>query len=290
MTHDNAGRPVAAKALSEGLALSPLTGKVALVTGAGRRRSIGRSIAESLAAAGADIVVTSSGRASEQYPAGEKAVGWRDAESVADNVRAMGRRAMAATVDVTDEHRLADLAQKIRATFGRLDIIVNSAGAAIGTDRVSLLGLAPAEWRRVIDVNLTAPYLVCHALGPLLIESGPGGSIINISSVAAKRMSQNAAAYVASKAGLNGMTGSLARELGEFGIRVNAILPGLVETSRTDTIAAAASRAAYVEQLPVKRVGAPDDIANLAVFLCTDQASWITGQMLCVDGGQVIQP
>jgi NAD(P)-dependent dehydrogenase (short-subunit alcohol dehydrogenase family) len=273
-----------------GLALSSLAGKVALVTGAGRMRSIGRMIAETLAGAGADVIVTGSGRPRERYPEDEKAAGWRDVESVAEKVRELGRRALPLVADVTDEDQIAALGGEICAEFGRLDIIVNNAGAAVGNDRVPVFELTPADWRRVIDTNLTGPFLVCHLLGPMLAESGVGGSIVNISSVVGKSLRPNAAAYVASKAGLHGLTASLAGELGGAGVRVNAICPGLIETSRTDHVGRGELWDRLISRLPLARVGSPADIANLAAFLCSDQASWITGQFICVDGGQIMQP
>jgi 3-oxoacyl-[acyl-carrier protein] reductase len=281
---------VQARPMTQGPSLTSLEGKVALVTGAGRMRSIGRTIAETLAGAGADVVVTGSGKPRERYPEDEKAAGWRDVESVAESIRNLGRRALPLVADVTNEDEIAELGAKIRAEFGRLDIIVNNAGAAIGNDRVPVFELTPSEWRRVIDTNLTGPFLVCHLLGPVLVESGVGGSIVNISSVVGKSLRPNAAAYVASKAGLHGLTASLAGELGDAGVRVNAICPGLIETSRTDHVGRGEMWHTLISRLPLKRVGSPSDIANLAVFLCTDQASWITGQFICVDGGQIMQP
>jgi NAD(P)-dependent dehydrogenase (short-subunit alcohol dehydrogenase family) len=281
---------IAAQPLENGLSLSSLAGKVALVTGAGRMRSIGRSIAEALAAAGADVVVTGSGRPPEAYPRPERDAGWRDADSVADNIRAMGRRALSVVVDVIDEAALRVLEQRIRAEFGRLDIIVNNAGAAVFADGQSVFELAPDDWRHTVNTNLTGPYLVCHVLGPLVVASGPGGSIVNISSVSSKNLRPNGSAYVASKAGLNALTASLAAELGDAGVRVNAICPGLVETGRTDLIPRGDQWDWMIQRLPLKRIGSPDDIANMAVFLCTQQASWITGQFLIVDGGQIMQP
>lgn len=281
---------VEAHPMVDGLSLTSLAGKVALVTGAGRMRSIGRVIAETLAGAGADLVVTGIGKPRELYPEEEQAAGWRDVESVAENVRNLGRRALPLVADVTNESEIFELGRRIRAEFGRLDIIVNSAGAAIGADRVPVFELAPSEWRRVLDTNLTGAFLVCHLLGPMLVESGTGGSIVNISSVAGKSLSPNAAAYVASKAGLHGLTASMAGELGGAGVRVNAICPGLIATSRTDHIVRGELVGTLISRLPLKRVGSPSDIANLAAFLCTDQASWITGQFICVDGGQIMQP
>ena len=169
--------------------LTGLTDKVAVVTGAGRMRSIGRPIAVELARAGCDIVLTGTGRSPDRYPDDEKAAGWRDIESVAEEVRALGRTAITAVSDVADLDAVDALARRTVDELGRVDIVVNNAGAARGADRVPVIDLDPALWRTVIDVNLTGSFLMSKVFGRLLVESGNGGSIVNISSIAGKVLS-----------------------------------------------------------------------------------------------------
>ena len=193
--------------------LSGFEGKVALVTGAGRMRSIGRPIAVELARAGCQVVLTGTGRDPSMYPDDEKSAGWRDIDSVADEVRAHGVTAVPLVSDVSDEEAVHRLAEQIVARFGRIDIVVNNAGAARGDDRVPVTDLDPVLWRKVIDVNLTGSFLVSAEMGRRMIEAGNGGSIVNISSIAGKRLSANTAAYAASKAGLQALTACMAQEI-----------------------------------------------------------------------------
>jgi NAD(P)-dependent dehydrogenase (short-subunit alcohol dehydrogenase family) len=270
--------------------LSGFEGKVALVTGAGRMRSIGRPIAVELARAGCDVVLTGTGRDPSMYPDDEKAAGWRDIDSVADEVRAHGVTAVPLVSDVSDEEAVHQLAEQIVERFGRIDIVVNNAGAARGDDRVPVTDLDPVLWRKVIDVNLTGSFLVSAEMGRRMIEAGNGGSIVNISSIAGKRLSANTAAYAASKAGLQALTACMAQEIAAHGVRVNAICPGIIDTSRMDDI----GREAVWEQMikamiPLGRAGTGDDIAATVIYLCSDQGAWVTGQAWNVDGGTVVQ-
>jgi 3-oxoacyl-[acyl-carrier protein] reductase len=272
-----------------GYALTGLAGKVAVVTGAGRMRSIGRPIAVELARAGCDVVLTGTGRPPERYPADERAAGWRDIESVADEVRALGRRALAVISDVANERAVAALAERVVAELGRVDVVVNNAGAARGEDRVPVVDLAPAAWRGVLEVNLTGSFLMSKFFGRRLIDQGRGGSIVNISSIAGKALPPNTAAYAASKAGLQALTASMAQEMGKHNVRVNAICPGVIDTSRMDDLGRGEVWDAFVKgAIPLGRAGAGIDIAAAVVFLCSDQGAWITGQSYNVDGGHVV--
>ena len=159
--------------------MGALDGKVAVVTGAGRMRSIGRPIAVELAKAGCDVVVTGSGRPPESYPEDERAAGWRDIESVAEEIEAQGRRALALVNDVTDADAVDALAGRVMAEFGRVDIVVNNAGAARGEDRVAVVDVDLDVWRHVIDVNLHGAFYMSRSFGRRLIEQGDGGSITN---------------------------------------------------------------------------------------------------------------
>ena len=271
-------------------ALSGLAGKVAVVTGAGRMRSIGRPIAVGLARAGCDVVLTGTGRPPDRYPDEEKAAGWRDIDSVADEIRAAGGRALPIVSDVADLAAVERLAGTVMDEFGRVDIVVNNAGAARGDDRKPVVDLDPDLWRWIIDVNLTGAFYMSKVFGQRLIDGGRGGSIVNISSIAGKALNPNTAAYSASKAGLQALTACMARETGGDGIRVNAICPGLIDTSRMDDLGRGELWAETVRTMvPLGRAGTGDDIAHAVVYLCSDEGSWVTGQSWNVDGGTVVQ-
>jgi 3-oxoacyl-[acyl-carrier protein] reductase len=270
--------------------LSGFDGKVALVTGAGRMRSIGRPIAVELARAGCRVVLTGTGRDPSMYPDDEKAAGWRDIDSVADEVRALGGEAMTAVSDVADVGAVAALADDILERYGRIDIVVNNAGAARGDDRVPVTDLDPALWHKIIDVNLTGTFLVSAEMGRRMIAAGNGGSIVNISSIAGKRLSPNTAAYAASKAGIQALTACMAQEIAAHGVRVNAVCPGIIDTSRMDDIGRGDAWDQFVRtMIPLGRAGSGDDIAATVVYLCSDQGAWVTGQSWNVDGGTVVQ-
>jgi len=268
------------------LELTGLDGKVAVVTGGGRMRSIGRPIAVELARAGCDVVLTGTGRSPERYPDDEKARGWRDIESVADEIRALGRRAVAVVSDVADWPSVEALAARVVEELGRVDIVVNNAGAARGPDRVPVIELDVTEWKKVIDVNLHGTFFMSKAFGRMLVDQGRGGSIVNISSIAGKWMSRNTAAYSASKAGIHALTCAMSGELGSSGVRVNTVCPGIVDTFRMDDVPRGKPWEDLIaRQVPLGRAGSGEDIAWMVVYLCSDQGSWITGQLYTVDGG-----
>ena len=269
-----------------GMTLTGLEGKVAIVTGAGRMRSIGRPIAVELARAGCDVVLTGTGRPPERYPGDEKAAGWRDIDSVADEVVALGRRALAVVNDVSDPDAVDALADQVMSEMGRVDIVVNNAGAARGSDRVPVIDLTIDDWRKVIDVNLNGTFHMSRAFGRHMVERGEGGSIVNISSIAGKIMGANTAAYSVSKAGIHALTSAMAQELGPAQVRVNVICPGLIDTYRMDDVPRGEAWDAMVERIvPLRRAGEGEDIAWMVLYLCSDQGSWITGQLYSVDGG-----
>jgi NAD(P)-dependent dehydrogenase (short-subunit alcohol dehydrogenase family) len=273
-----------------GLNLTGLEGKVAVVTGAGRMRSIGRPIAVELARAGCDVALTGTARPPEAFPEHEKAFGWRGIESVADEIRALGRRALAVVSDVSDADAVEALAQRVVAELGRVDFVINNAGAARGSDRVAVVDLSLADWHKVIETNLSGSFYMSKFFGRQLIAQAEGGAIINISSIAGKMLPANAAAYAASKAGLQALTASMAQEVGSHGIRVNAICPGIVDTYRMDDIPRGEAWERMVKgAVPLGRAGLGEDIAYVTVFLCSDQGSWITGQSYNVDGGTAVQ-
>jgi 3-oxoacyl-[acyl-carrier protein] reductase len=267
--------------------LSGLEDRVAVVTGAGRMRSIGRAIAVELARAGCDVVVTGTGRGLASRPDDEVAADWRDIESVAEEVRALGRRALPVVCDVSDEASVDALLARVVAELGRVDVVVNNAAASRGADRQPVLEVPVEAWDRVVSVNLRGTFLMTRAFGRRLVEQDEGGSIINISSIGGKLGGPGTAAYSASKAGVQSLTSSSAKELGRHRIRVNAICPGVTETGRLDDQTPEAWQAYVAANLPLGRAGTPQEVAATAVFLASDQAAWITGQSWNVDGGQL---
>lgn len=267
----------------------PLKGKVAIVTGAGRHNGIGRFIALSLAREGADVVITGSGRPPEQYPDDEKEMGWRDIESVADEIRELGRRALPLVVDIRDAEQCQKLAADTMAELGRIDILVNNAASSRGNDRVPLVQLDEEEWRRVLDVNLTGTFLVTKAVGQKLIDQGNGGAIINIGSIAGRQGMPNFGAYATSKAGLVLFTQVLAMEMAMHKVNVNCVCPGLIDTHRMQDITRPGPvRDAVVTGIPLGRPGDPAEIGDFVAFLCGPGGSYVHGQTIHVDGGRVM--
>lgn len=267
--------------------LTGLDGKVAVVTGAGRMRSIGRAVAVELARAGCDVVVTGTGRDPDRYPDEEKAAGWRDIESVADEVRALGRRATTVIADISDEAAVEALAERVLGEHGRVDVVVNNAAAARGADRVPVLELDSQVWDTVIRVNLRGTFLVSRAFAHRLVDQAEGGSIINISSIGGKTGGAATAAYAASKAAVQSLTSSMAKELGAQGIRVNALCPGVTDTSRLDDLPQETWRSYVAANIPLGRAGTAQEVAFAVVFLASEQAAWVSGQSWNIDGGQL---
>lgn len=267
----------------------PLTGKVAIVTGAGRHRGIGRYIALSLARDGADIVVTGSGRSPDSYPEDEQQIGWRDIESVAEEIREMGRRALPLVTDMSKAEDAERLAVETVAQLGRVDILVNNAASGRGNDRVPVVKLEESEWRRVLETNLTGTFLVTRAVGAKMVEQGEGGRIINVSSILGLKGMPGSAAYSASKAGVLLLTQVLALEMAPHQITVNAICPGLIGTSRMDDVTAPGPvRDMVMRTTPLGREGFPEEVGDLASFLCGPGGDYITGQAINIDGGRVM--
>ena len=269
--------------------MGSLDGKVAIVTGAGRLRGIGRAAALALTELGADIVVTGTGRDPARYPEDEKAAGWRDIESTAEQVRAMGRRCLARVANVTDGAAVERTVEAAAKEFGRIDFLVNNAAFARGPDRVPLTDLSEDVWRRVLDIKLTGSFLMSRAVVPRLIEQGQGGCILNVSSIAGKKGNPNMVAYCTSNFGIQGFTQALAMELAPHGIRVNAVCPGVIDTSRMDDLGRDETWDATIKNLvPLNRPGTDEEIGKFVAYLCTSDAAYITGQSLNIDGGVVM--
>ncbi|MBE7499726.1 MAG: 3-oxoacyl-[acyl-carrier-protein] reductase [Verrucomicrobiales bacterium] len=247
--------------------MSLLANQVAVVTGAGR--GIGRAIALRFAAEGADVVCVS--RTAE------------NAEKVAVEVRAAGRRAWAHALDVADAAAVQGTVAQILEAAGRVDILVNNAG--ITRDGL-LMRLSDEDWDAVLNTNLKGAFLFTRALSRSFIKQR-AGRIINVASVIGLIGNPGQCNYAASKAALLGFTKSVARELATRGITVNALAPGFIETDMTGGLADEIKQR-ILHQVPLGRFGQPDDIAHAAVFLASPQASYITGQVLVVDGGMVM--
>ena len=247
--------------------MSQLANQIAVVTGAGR--GIGRAIALKFAAAGADVVCVS--RTAE------------NSEKVANEVRALGRKAWAQAVDVADAAAVAAAAGKILADCGKVDILVNNAGV---TRDGLIMRMSDADWDTVVDTNLKGAFLMTKAFSRAMIKA-QAGRIINLSSVIGLIGNAGQCNYAASKAGLIGFTKSVARELASRSITVNAIAPGFIETDMTSGLKEE-MRGALLKQIPLGALGQVEDIASAALFLASPAARYITGQVLTVDGGMVM--
>jgi acetoacetyl-CoA reductase len=243
-----------------------LTGKVAIVTGASR--GIGAAIAQSLAAEGSHLVIN--------YASNTQL-----AEDLKDKISGSGAGGdvITAQADISDEDQAAQLIQRTIGHFGRLDILVNNAG--ITRDR-TFRKMSPVEWRDVINTNLNGVFYCIHAAAPHLFEQS-GGQIINIASVIALSGNIGQANYAAAKAGIIGFTKTLALEFARFGITVNCVAPGFIETDMLSKVPDA-YKEKILERIPLRRFGTPEDVAKAVRFLCTD-GDYITGEVLSVNGG-----
>lgn len=269
-----------------------LQGKVAIVTGCARDRGIGRAIAMRLAHEGANIVAADFCRSISDYP-DAKFGQMEELERVAATIRDLGRRAIAVKVDVTDEGEVSKMAEAAMKEFGRLDILCNNAGGGVGGGFVVQHSLD--AWNKTVAMNLTGAFLCAKHVAPKMIEGGRGGRIVNTASIAGKRGGPGMSAYSAAKHGVIGLTRSLAMELGQFGITVNAVCPGFVETQLLEGLINMVGVTrnlnreqvikTFVSQVPMGRMETGDDVANVVAFLASDDGGYMTGQALNICGG-----
>lgn len=245
-----------------------LEGKVALVTGGSR--GIGKSIALKLASMGANVVINYS---SSDVKANE----------VVAEIKELGRDALAVKANVAKMDEAKDLVEKTNEKFGKIDILVNNAG--ITRDNL-LMKMSEEEWDAVFSVNMKGTFNVTKSLIRGMIKQ-KNCSIINIASVVGITGNAGQCNYSAAKAGIIGFTKSLAKEVGKKNVRVNAIAPGFIETDMTNELSDKVKQE-YMKNIPLQRLGKPEDIANAVAFLASDMSGFVTGQVLVVDGGMIV--
>jgi len=281
--------------------MAGLEGKVALITGAGGMKGIGRATALKLAAQGADIALSDLQRPPEDLPPGEVRTQWRGIESVAAEVTALGRRCLQVWCDLSASEQIQAMVRQVAEHFGHLDILVNNARAIIGRDKVPVTELREDVWQHFLAINTTAVFLCTKFAGQVMVQQGQGGRIINTASDAAKRGSAMGAAYSASKFAVLGLTQASALDLAPYDITVNAVCPGPVNTDRlsyweraqaeAQGMSLEAFRARIVadagQRTPLGRIAEPEDVASLIAFLASDEAQFITGQAYNVNGGSL---
>lgn len=246
-----------------------LTGKVALVTGASR--GIGRAVALALAEAGADVACA----ARTASAVGETAAA----------IEALGRRTVAVMADVTDAGDVEQMVERAVGKLGRVDVLVNNAGVVFGkaAEKVD-----PAEWRSLLEVDLTGAFLCAQAAGRRMVAQR-SGRIINIGSIFAEVGTPGFAAYAAAKAGLHALTRSLAYEWARYGVTVNCIAPGYIRTDFNRAVLEnPRTRDQILSRIPLGRVGEAEEVGPLTVYLASDASAFMTGQVIVLDGGQVM--
>ena len=281
--------------------MGQLEGKVALITGCGRVKGVGRGIALAFARQGADLAITDVApvgtRNVRESGEDEARLGWRGLDSLAEEVEQLGRRALPLLGDVTKKADAERMVGQTLERYGRIDILVNNAAAPHGADRNYFWEVPEEAFDLVLAVNPKGNFLMSVPVVKHMLERGGGGRIINIASVAGKVGLVKRAAYCASKFAVIGLTQAMAQELAPHGITVNAICPGGLDTARNQSsrgreAASPSQDTARIQQLigaaPVGRIGTPADIARMAVFLADPSSDFITGQSINVDGGFIM--
>ncbi len=281
-----------------------LKGKVAMVTGAARKKGLGRAIAIRLAEEGADVIIQSRYRTPEQYPDWEKEEGWKGLDSLVREIEALGRKALAVTGNVAVKEEVGQMVDRAIDRLGHVDILVNNAAFRSIKDMHPLLELPEDLWDSYLAVNLSGTLLVSKEVAKHMKERGQGGKIINISSQAGKKAIKNYAHYCVSKQGLIGLSQVMALEWAPYKINVNVICPGVFPTmsiqSRGPVIFEAIRRGlpeeeaiaqhyqSEVQRIPLGRLGLPSEVASLVAFLASNQSDYITGEAITINGGALL--
>jgi NAD(P)-dependent dehydrogenase (short-subunit alcohol dehydrogenase family) len=282
--------------MKEGTKMSSLKGKVALVTGAASKRGMGHAVAVRLAKEGADVVVADKFAAPKSmFPGDEK---WGGLDEIVKEIRALGKEGLALTLDINVAKEMDAAIEKILMKFGRIDILVHAA-AIRGPVGVNVVDLSEKDVRSIIDIDLVGAFLVCKAAARAMIAGGKGGKIVIFCSLAGTHGVAGSAAYAAAKWGAIGLTKSLALELAKYKINVNGINPGMIVTNLRDETfqkmaeeqgitweeARQKDQGPLASRIPWGRLGTPEEAADLAYFLCSDQSEYITGEVIALSGG-----
>jgi NAD(P)-dependent dehydrogenase (short-subunit alcohol dehydrogenase family) len=276
--------------------MTSLEGKVALVTGAASKRGMGHAIALRLAREGADLAVADKYAAPRSLFAGDE--GWGGLDEVASEIESLGRRALAVVADISVSQEVDKVVSQAQERFGQIDILVNCVGI-LGTMDTPFTDFAEEDWRRILEVNLTGSFLISRAVAKCMVSKGQGGKIVIIASLAANRGVPGNVAYCASKWGIIGLVKTMALELAGHGINVNAINPGSIVTNIRDADFAKMEKELditfdearerdfqkFLPNIPMGRFGTTNEIADLALFLVSDQSSYITGEAINISGG-----
>jgi NAD(P)-dependent dehydrogenase (short-subunit alcohol dehydrogenase family) len=279
------------------MAMGNFKGKVAFVTGAASKRGMGHAVALRLAAGGADVAILDKFMAPRSLFLGDEA--WRGLEEEVEEIKAIGREALALTADVSNSKEASQAVEKVLEKFGKIDIFVHSA-AIRGPVNVPVVDITEEDWRRVIDVNLTGTFVISKQVAQHMIKRGGPGKMVLISSVAEKVGVAGTAAYVASKWGILGFTQSLALELARYNINVNSVCPGHINTNIQDQWFEEQAKllgiptdefrknwyAETAKTVPLGRYGTAEDIADVVLFLVSGQSDYMTGQAINVSGGK----
>ncbi len=245
-----------------------LQGKVAVVTGAGQ--GIGRVYAKRFAEEGAKVIIAD--------------LNYEAAKNVENEIKEQNLEALAVTVDITNENQLNDMMQTIVDKYGTVDILINNAAMFATIKMKPFEEISNAEWEKVLDINLKGIFMCCKAVVPFM-KKQRSGRIINISSAAVLMGRPHYLHYTSSKAGVIGLSRSLAREVGEYNITVNTIAPGATYTEVERDTVTEEQKQQMINNQCIKRPARPEDLAGIITFLCTEEAGYITGQMVNVDGG-----